>query len=186
MPFEVLTPCGWKAPTELKEQDIVSCLHENSVQYKPIRQILKYVSNFMFTSYSDGDFSVSICEGLECVQSINVAHVPATQSLFLSHCQPVASEEYQPDPVMECFGTADKIDSLQVQALTEGIPTIVEQLQTEKRIATVESPSWFPTNTCHPVTETVAISCFEDQKTTLVARLASFTNNVYKTKCVFI
>ena len=186
LPFEVLTPTGWQVPTHLKEKDIVACFFEHSVQYKPIRQLLIYPSNFMFTSYTDGDFSVSVCEGMEAIQSVEVAHIPTNQSLFLSHCQEKESEEYQPDPIMECFGSQDKIDSLQIQALTEGIPTIVEHFDTQKRISTVNSASWYPVCSRAACTDTVAVSCFEHKKTTLIARLASFSNNVYKTKCVFI
>lgn len=184
LPFEILTPNGWKSPKDLQENVFVACVTDGKVCFKAIRQLLIYPSKFLFTTFTDGDFTVSLCHGnvksMECIKPL------ASPSIFLHHCKEKETDEYCPDPVMECFATAEKIDSLQIQALAEGRPTIVEHLNDQLRISTVESMHWYPLQQNYLHTDAVSISCFEQEKTILVARLAAFTENIYKTKCVLI
>jgi len=185
LPFEVLTTNGWKAAEKLREQEFVACMHhERGLEYRKIRQLLLYASNFLFTPYSNGTFSFCICEGRAPVPFPN--NPPPTPSRFLQACVPVESEEYDPDPVMQCHGDSKEVEGLQIQAIVEGISTVVEHLPDKLNIRTVADPVFWPMVSFRPEGQmALSVSCYETEPTRLVVRLAML-GNVYKTMCIIV
>ena len=188
LPFEVLTTTGWKAADALVKEEMVACIHrKRGLEYRKIQQILLYASNFLFTPYSNGTFSISICEG----HTPPVPFPEKTQAEMVSHflqaCQPVESEAYDPDPPVYFSGSKEKVEALQIQAITEGISATVEHLAEDKvRIQTLRDVEFWPMHPFWAGEHTaVAISCYKTEPTHLILRVATLAE-CYKTMCLIV
>jgi hypothetical protein len=184
LPFEVLTTNGWKAAEKLEEQEFVACMHhERGLEYRKIRQLLLYASNFLFTPYSNGTFSFCVCEGRAPVP---FPDKPSKLSHFLKACAPVESEEYDPDPVMQFSGNSKEVEGLQIQAIVEGISAVVEHLPDKLNIRTIADPVFWPMVSFRPEGHmALSVSCYETEPTRLVVRLAML-GDAYKTMCIIV
>jgi hypothetical protein len=186
LPFEVLTVDGWKAAGALKEQEMVACVHQKrGLEYRKIRQLLLYTSNFLFTPYSNGIFSVSICKGHSPV--VPFPEQPQVDSRFLQACRPVETEAYDPEPKLFLSGELVDIDGMQLQAISEGVCAVVEHvLPTKVRIQTEEASLFWPQNPVYAREQlALSVSCYEKEPTHLVLRL-SVLAECYKTMCIIV
>jgi len=187
LPFEVLTVDGWKAAEALKEQEMVACLHQKrGLEYRKIRQLLLYTSNFLFTPYSNGIFSVSICKGHSPV--VPFPEQPSEEnSRFLQACRPVETEAYDPEPKLFFSGDFANIEGMQLQAISEGVCAVVEHaLPNNTQILTEEASSFWPQNPVYARDQlALSVSCYEKEPTHLFLRL-SVLAECYKTMCIIV
>ena len=190
LPFQVLTFSGWKQPDELREQaDMVLCYNKaRGFEYQIVRQVLVYSSNFTFFMYNNSVFSLAVCEGKAV--HLNEAYGRAQEPSFRNKCTVVETEEYNPDPILEYKGTVADAEELQMLALREGQPAVVAHGEPgQARFRTLDSPFVALGPVDHAVSSAssaVAVSCYENEATHFVARLAALDESGYKTSCVVI
>jgi len=187
LPFEVLTMMGWKAAEELKEQELVACVHrDRGVEYRKIQQLLLYSSNFLFTPYSNGAFTISICEGHSPPIPFPDSPQARAVSHFLKACSPVESEAYDPDPPLCFSGSKEEVEGMQIQAITEGVGAVVEHLPDKLRIQTLSSAEFWPMHKFSGAEHmALSVSCYKTEPTHLILRVATLAE-CYKTMCLIV
>tara|TARA_B100000519_G_scaffold201256_1_gene216328 strand:+ start:8665 stop:9252 length:588 start_codon:yes stop_codon:yes gene_type:complete len=191
MPFELLTIGGWKAGDQMREEDMVACVHpQRGFEYKTIRQYLVYNSNFNFTIFTDkiSKVTVAICEGGGTpLSSFDVFQPlgPPAPSRFLQACREVVTEEYDPDPVKEFRGGVAEVEAMQIQAISEGIEAFVSHEEAGVSIQTSEALFVASGMTHGSQSKAVAVSCYEECPTHLVVRLAAL-ETCYRTRCLVV
>ena len=190
LPFEILTFSGWKQPNELREQaDMVLCYNKaRGFEYQIVRQVLVYSSNFAFFMYNNSNFSLAVCEGKAVY--LNEAYGSAQRPSFRDKCTVVETEEYNPDPILEFKGTVADAEELQLLALKEGQQaTLSHDEDGQACFQTTNSPFVKLGPVDHGVSSAsnaVTVSCYENESTHFVARLAALDESGYKTSCVVI
>ena len=158
-------------------------------EYQIVRQVLVYSSNFTFFMYNNSVFSLAVCEGKAV--HLNEAYGRAQEPSFRNKCTVVETEEYNPDPILEYKGTVADAEELQMLALREGQPAVVAHGEPgQARFRTLNSP-FCCARACGPwpfssASSAVAVSCYENEATHFVARLAALDESGYKTSCVVI
>ena len=190
LPFEILTFSGWKQPTELREQaDMVLCYNKaRGFEYQIVRQVLVYSSNFSFFMYNNSIFSLAVCEGKHVY--LNEDFGLTQEPSFRDKCKVVESEEYTPDPILQYKGTVADAENLQLLALKEGQQaTLAYGEPGQACFQTTNSPffSLGPVDySVSSASSAVAVSCYENEATHFIARLAALDESGYKTSCVVI
>ena len=183
MPFEVMTTEGWKQGNVVKEGDTVLCFDPvRGLEHRQVRQALAYVSNFSFTKFNNGSFSISLCDGVPVGPFIHSSMKAQEHSSISRLCKPEITEEYNPDPSLVYEGSLPDLESLSIEAVGQGVHAVVEHKETPCIL--VKEMPFVPVGPS-PKCEAVAISCYENRPTHMVIRIAAF-EECYKTFTLII
>lgn len=184
-PFEILTEPGWKQGDTVGVNDRVACVVNNAIEYRAVRQILIYKSNFLFNKFSLSPFELYLCEGRSTPKASTIHPDNILQSF-----SPIHTDEYDPDPVLQFVGgSVLELEHKQIEAACQGIPLVLEYDNDGGNRLLTMSEDFYNFGTLNKSKSfekhAVSVSCFENKETSLLIRLATF-DRVYKTLCLTV
>ena len=180
-PFEILTNNGWKLGSTVTLEDQIACVLDNGdMEYRNVRQVFIYKSNFSSHLYNLNTFSLSICEGCK-EPSIN----PCINDSVFQPFTTKESKEYSPIPTLVLSGLRTMLESTQIKAACKRIPLILEYGKVSRLTNVTED--FYPLGAVDKQVSSksmaVSLSCHETQPTVCLIRLAQFDKS-YKTICL--